>query len=66
MIRIKGWGSTSAVILIYHLPLLIEVGTCLGLDVCIYDFRGWPGFRTGSRTNGDALLMYQFMQNTIS
>ncbi|XP_010522900.1 PREDICTED: uncharacterized protein LOC104801356 [Tarenaya hassleriana] len=46
----------------------------LGLEetqiLCVDDFRGWPGFRDRFKdvgmVNGDALLLYQFMQNVVN
>ncbi|KAJ8900532.1 hypothetical protein K2173_025309 [Erythroxylum novogranatense] len=52
---------------------MAELTRQLDLDsliICIDDFRGWPGFRDRFKyinmVNGDALLLYQFMQNVIS
>lgn len=37
--------------------------------ICVDDFRGWPGFQERFKDikmlNGDATLMYQFMQNVV-
>ncbi|CAI0459747.1 unnamed protein product [Linum tenue] len=53
---------------------MAELTRRLGLDaviLCVDDFRGWPGFRGGKfgfvkYVNGDVMLLYQFMQNTVS
>lgn len=51
-----------------HLAKELELNTDI---LCVDDFRGWPGFREPpfediKQQNGDAMLMYQFMQNVVN